>query len=55
MAKQQLKGKKARGLFKYINDTEELLKMKSQATCVAEFVTLDHLELAMSINAAYQL
>merc|ERR1711957_40054 len=55
MAKKALKGTKSTGYFEYINRTQEILQMKSQASNAAEFVTLDHLDQAMSVNAAKQL
>lgn len=55
MAKKALKGTKSTGYFEYINRTQEILQMKSQASSIAEFVTLDHLDQAMSVNAAKQL
>jgi hypothetical protein len=44
IAKKALKGTKSTGYFEYINRTQEILKMKSEATTVAEFSTLDHLD-----------
>ena len=49
------KGKKRSGFFKYINNLDDLCKMKSQAKTHQEFSSIDHLELAMSINAGSQL
>lgn len=49
------KGKKVKeAFFDYLNNMEETLKTKSEATSNAEFSDIDHLELAMSINAISQ-
>ena len=37
----------------YLNDLETLVNPKAQATTLAQFISLDHLELALASRAAY--
>lgn len=55
LVKKNAQGKKATGLFSYINDMDRLCSEKSSAKTAAEFASIEHLEHAMSACAAGQL
>lgn len=48
-------GKKCVGYMAYLNDTEKLLRGKSHARNVEDFLQIEHLERALATRAVYQL
>ena len=54
-AENAAKGMKCEGYMAYLNDTEQLLKGKSNATTVNEFLQIEHLERALATRAVLQL
>lgn len=54
-AKKAAKGQECTGFFSYINHLNSVCNSKSEAKTAAQFSSIDHLDLAMKINAASQL
>ena len=54
-AKLLAKGKKCEGYMAYLNDTKDLIRGKSGAKTVEEFLQLEHLERALATRSAYHL
>jgi|LauGreDrversion4_2_1035121.scaffolds.fasta_scaffold143791_3 acyl-CoA oxidase len=52
--KQIKAGKKATGVLSYLNNIDTLCNIKSDATTVATFSDLNHLDNALAVRAAYK-
>ena len=48
-------GKKAKGVFAYMNEIKELLGLKCNATTIDEFLKNANLETCLKVKAAYHI
>lgn len=48
-----LEGKPAKGFFSYFNNLDKLCDLQSSADSVDEFSTVEHLDIALAVRAAY--